>query len=219
MTANLLIDDQPLMLLPLLATAVGLNEAVILQQIHFWVKGAEKRRDERHRIDGHWWVWNDYEDWQRDNFPFWSTRTIQRTVLELENAGLLISVQPKGQDRTKWYRINYDKLYGSIMPNRHDEGAKVARSDNAKVARSKVPNRNVAIRTETLTETPEIKDLHASPKTEGAETKAPRPPVVEKASQATPPPDLATRLDRMRRAHDSTAPQRAAERQARRAGS
>lgn len=218
--SNLLIDDTPLQLLPQLAKAVGLNEAVILQQIHFWVKGAERRRDNRHRLDGHWWVWNDYADWQRDNFPFWSTRTIQRTVLELEARGLLISAQPKGQDRTKWYRIDYDELAKSIMPGRHGHDANLARSDNAKVERSKVPDRDVAIGTETLTETPEIKDLHASPTTEAPNTEATPPhPIaggLSVASEEEPPaPDLTARLERMKRAHDAGVSARAADRQRR----
>lgn len=49
-------------------------------------------------------------------------------------------------------------------------------------------------------------------------TEAPLPPPRPVDSAMAPPPDLAARLERVRKAHDATAPQRAAERQARRAG-
>jgi hypothetical protein len=100
------------MLLPQLAARIGLNEAIVLQQIHFWVKNAERRRDQRHLHDGHWWVWNNYDEWQRDNFPFWHVGTIRRTMYSLtrpaEGPPLVICAQPRGQDRTIWYRVNYD---------------------------------------------------------------------------------------------------------------
>ena len=35
---NLLIDDYPILVLPKLATEIGLNEAIVLQQIHYWLK-------------------------------------------------------------------------------------------------------------------------------------------------------------------------------------
>ncbi|MDR7079859.1 hypothetical protein J2Y03_004917 [Neobacillus niacini] len=38
---------------------VGLNEALVLQQIHYWL-GINK-----HEIEGRKWVYNSYPDWQR----------------------------------------------------------------------------------------------------------------------------------------------------------
>ena len=34
---RLLIDEPPLMVLPSLAAVIGLNEAIMLQQIHYWL--------------------------------------------------------------------------------------------------------------------------------------------------------------------------------------
>lgn len=36
--SKLLLDDEPLVILPKLAAAIGLNEAIILQQLHYWLE-------------------------------------------------------------------------------------------------------------------------------------------------------------------------------------
>ena len=111
---NYLLDCQPLIVLPELACAIGLNEAVVLQQVHYWVKLNEKAN--RNYVQGRYWTFNSYEDWQRQ-FPFWSLRTVKTVFTRLENIGLLVSgnFNEKGFDRTKWYTINYEKL-ASLLP-------------------------------------------------------------------------------------------------------
>ena len=78
--SKLLIPDRPLQVLPSLAVLIGLNEAIVLQQIHYWLSNELNNKI----IDGKKWVYNTYEEWGRQ-FPFWSCRTIQRTMLSLEN--------------------------------------------------------------------------------------------------------------------------------------
>jgi len=101
------------MVLPTLAVATTLNEAIVLQQIHYWLdpRGNKNIKDKKH------WVYNSYKDWERQ-FPFWSQKTIERIVVSLENRGILISKQfnkSKG-DKTKWYTINYEKLNALNTP-------------------------------------------------------------------------------------------------------
>lgn len=36
--SKLLIDDYPIQVLPKLAKEIGLNEAIFLQQVHYWLK-------------------------------------------------------------------------------------------------------------------------------------------------------------------------------------
>lgn len=110
--SKLLLDEQPLVLLPQLAVAVGLNEAIVLQQINYWIKLKEKALARDCFKNGNYWVYNSYEDW-RAQFPFWSTKTIQRTIRNLESLKVLISTDKynaKKYDKTKWYRIDYEKL-------------------------------------------------------------------------------------------------------------
>ncbi len=40
---NLLLDEHPLLVMPKLATLIGLNEAIVLQQVHYWLIGKEQR--------------------------------------------------------------------------------------------------------------------------------------------------------------------------------
>lgn len=115
--SKLLLDEKPLMILPQLAEKIGLNEAIILQQIHYWLLHYEKKQSQRHFRDGHWWVYNTYESWQ-ENFPFWSVATIKRALTRLRKPApgrdaLLITTSQYNQkkyDKTLWYRIDYDAL-------------------------------------------------------------------------------------------------------------
>lgn len=104
---KLLIDDQPLQVLPSLAEAIGLNEALILQQIHWLLLRSKKE------FKGKPWVFNTYEEWQEKHFRFFSISTIRRTINRLEELNLLISSTEFNQmkvDKTKWYTINYEAL-------------------------------------------------------------------------------------------------------------
>ena len=96
--SKLLIPEPPLQILPQLACTIGLNEAIIVQQLHYWSLKAK---------DG--WVYNTYEQWH-EQFPFWSVITIKRTFLKLEQDGIVVSRQSKSTNRKKFYRINYEKL-------------------------------------------------------------------------------------------------------------
>jgi len=107
--SKLLIQESPLTFQPSLAVAIGLNEAIVLQQVHYWIANTKNKGYEQ---DGFKWVYNTYKQWQEENFPFWSENTIQRVFASLEEKGLIISIQPMKSkyDRTKYYRIDYTKL-------------------------------------------------------------------------------------------------------------
>ncbi|MBP1917214.1 putative phage protein (TIGR02220 family) [Lederbergia galactosidilyticus] len=114
--SKLLFDEHPLVILPSLAIHLGLNESIIIQQLHYWVNSNGKTRE------GHKWVYNTYEDWQKQ-FPFWSISTIRRTITKLENADYIIvsNFNKLAIDKTKWYRINYDMLKGLNSPSVQNE--------------------------------------------------------------------------------------------------
>lgn len=103
--SKLLIKENPVMIIPSLAVKIGLNEAVVLQQTHFWLTIS------KHVINGKRWVYNTYLDWQKQ-LPFWSVSTIKRTIHSLERQGYLISGNWNKVilDQTKWYTIDYVKL-------------------------------------------------------------------------------------------------------------
>lgn len=103
--SKLLINENPIMIIPSLALKIGINEAVMLQQVHDWLAKS------KHQKEGRTWIDNTYKDWQ-EHIPFWSESTIKRAVKSLEQQGLLITAnwnQAK-LDNTKWYSIDYEKL-------------------------------------------------------------------------------------------------------------
>ncbi|NYF23632.1 conserved phage C-terminal domain-containing protein [Sporosarcina sp. JAI121] len=126
---NLLIKESPLQVLPSLAMQVGLNEAIILQQLHFRSLISTNVRD------GHKWVYKTYEEWKNDDFPFWSVDTIKRAIRRLEDSGYIISTASYNRmkmDKTKWYRIDYTKL--------HCQGVQDAPSPTAQSSQEKMQN-------------------------------------------------------------------------------
>lgn len=111
---NLLIEEPPLQVLPSLAKSIGLNEAIVLQQIHYWLRKSNNVKD------SHKWIYNSMTNWQKQ-FSFWSLPTVKRVFRSLENQGLLITANynKAGFDKTKWYRIDYEKL--QHMSQRSDQ--------------------------------------------------------------------------------------------------
>ena len=103
-------DDFKLIVNPRLAELLGLNEAVFLQQVHYWLGKNEQK--ERNNHAGRYWCYNSYEDWRKNNFPFWSVDAIRRIVKALVAAGvLLVDNHNKLKiDRTQWYSIDYQRL-------------------------------------------------------------------------------------------------------------
>ncbi|MEM5397897.1 replication protein [Staphylococcus gallinarum] len=103
--SKLLIDDYPIQVLPKLAEEIGLNEAIVLQQMHYWLNTS------KHQHNGKKWIYNSYTSWH-EQFKFWSERTIKRIIYNLEGQDLLLTgnYNKYAFDRTKWYTINYEKL-------------------------------------------------------------------------------------------------------------
>lgn len=88
-----------------LARVIGADKATMISQISYWTE----RTNNLHK--GYKWVYNTAKDWQVQ-FDWLSVKTVQRYLKSLEQMGLLISdnFNKWKIDRTKWYRVNYDKL-------------------------------------------------------------------------------------------------------------
>lgn len=113
---SLLIQEEPLQVLPSLAVAIGLNEAIFLQQLHYWLRHSRNERD------GKLWVYNTFEEWQ-GQMPWWSTRTIMRIVDKLRRRGLVETSANYNRvaiDKTLWYTINYDAALKAALPGVDD---------------------------------------------------------------------------------------------------
>lgn len=123
---NLLIDDYPILVLPKLATEIGLNEAIILQQMHYWINKSNHIHDNKR------WIYNSYKEWEQ-HFPFWSNATIRRTISSLEKQELVLvgNYNKAGFDKTKWYSINYSKLEGVSKRFAQNEQTSCSKRANA----------------------------------------------------------------------------------------
>lgn len=107
--ASLLIDEYPLIVLPQFAAAIGLHEALFVQQLHYWIKDRERKKEPQ--VDGRTWVYNTLEDWL-EQFPFMSKATLRRTIREVEATGLVISDHREGDrwNRRKSYTVDYELI-------------------------------------------------------------------------------------------------------------
>lgn len=104
--SDLLISEPPLQVIPSLAVELkSVDKAIMLQQIHYWLQRSNNI------VDGHRWVYNTAADWQKQ-FPWLTTKTVQRYLKDLCDRGLLITgnYNKANFDRTKWYRIDYSAL-------------------------------------------------------------------------------------------------------------
>lgn len=103
---NLLIDESPMMILPSLAAAIGVNNAIWVQQLHYKLMNTNNVKD------GRKWYFNTLKGWGEE-FIFWSPKTLQRTI-EWSRDNKLVDATSKYNrfktDRTLWYSINYPNL-------------------------------------------------------------------------------------------------------------
>jgi len=110
-----LLDEPPILIYPTLAVALGINKAVVFQQLHFLLNAQKTAKNkytyvaDEHGVE-RWWVYNSYPEWQRDYFPWLSTSTLKGIFVSLEGDKLVLSMQSvkNKSDRRKWYTIDYE---------------------------------------------------------------------------------------------------------------
>ncbi|WFZ86690.1 DNA-binding protein [Citrobacter freundii] len=137
---SMLFNFRPLVINPELATRIGLNEAIVLQQVNYWIN--DKEQGVIH--SGRRWVFNSYESWVKQ-FPFWSADTVKRAFTSLVKQGCLdVEQLNKSQhDRTNYYTINHDcellndveqvpSSNGASCPDRQAQDAPMEEGKNAR---------------------------------------------------------------------------------------
>lgn len=96
-----LVDGEQMSLSQDLAKVVGINGALLLQQLH------EKLEEQGILKNGEIWYCQSYEEWSKQ-LVFWNVPKIMRIIQKLEKLGVIISTNTLNKfstDRTKWYRI------------------------------------------------------------------------------------------------------------------
>ena len=89
----------------------GLSKAIVINQLNYWL-GINQKSGNNFR-DGYYWTYNTYQMWADNDFVFWSADTVKRIFTSLEKIGVVVSTSAYnklGLDKTKWYRIDYDRL-------------------------------------------------------------------------------------------------------------
>lgn len=112
-----LLEEPPISVYPTLAkTFKNVNLAIVFQQLHFLLNVARMSKNKYVYVDGKWWVYNSYTEWQ-EHFPWLATVTIKGLFANLESKGLVISRQGVKDkfDRRKWYTIDYDSYLTYIQ--------------------------------------------------------------------------------------------------------
>ena len=85
-----------------IAKAYGVPEAIMIQNLAFWIKKNEANG--RHFHEGRYWTYNSREAFAKI-FPFWTTRQIGRILDSLREKGVIVTgnYNTSAYDRTMWY--------------------------------------------------------------------------------------------------------------------
>lgn len=96
------------------ALAFGVNGAILLSNLYFWVK--RNRENDVNFHDNRYWTYNTLEAFA-EQFPFWSKDQIKRIMKDLRDKGVVLvgSYNANKYDRTLWYSVDFDKVESMLM--------------------------------------------------------------------------------------------------------
>lgn len=139
----LLFDEQPIVFDRTLAREIGDRHATVLQQVHYWIEVNRKKKNKEVYKDGYYWTYRSIKKWHEEEFDYLSFSTVRRTFDDLIEDGYLITGEYNkfGADRTKWYRVNKDKiskLYEKITNEKHLSNMTNANVQNEQMEMSKM---------------------------------------------------------------------------------
>jgi len=134
---KLLLNESPLIILPSLASEIGLNEAIFTQQLYYWLEKSSTYFDEKK------WVYKSLKEWEKE-FPFWSNSTIKRTINSLKKSEILLikkvypyvfySINEANIDKIKPKLEGQNELLiGQIEPSKSHNDPTKGQSDPRKV--------------------------------------------------------------------------------------
>lgn len=88
-----------------LAARYGLDVAVFIQNIYYWVRKNEANQE--HCYDGRYWAHSSYRGLEKWFEPLWSMQQIKRIVSKCRDQGLLLvgDYNPDGFTHTNWYSV------------------------------------------------------------------------------------------------------------------
>lgn len=116
--SKVLLNSAPMIVPVEIANALGLEQAMLLQQIHYWVQtkleNPQKFQDSKQQ--GHMWVYKSARQ-MHEEMPFLGSESkIKRIIAELKQKMILVvdNFNKHPMDKTGWYRINYQALKNAV---------------------------------------------------------------------------------------------------------
>lgn len=110
-----------------IAKEFGVNEAIVLQNIHYWIE--KNKANGKHFHDGRYWTYNSISAFEK-LFPYWTGNQIRRILERLRAKKVLLTgnYNKSAYDRTIWYSIDYSvtpiwqnsQIKMTELPNQND---------------------------------------------------------------------------------------------------
>ncbi|WP_405329549.1 hypothetical protein [Leeuwenhoekiella sp. LLG6367-2.1] len=93
-----------------LAKEYGVENAVMLQNIHFWCR--KNAANKRNYFEGYFWTYNSQEAFAK-LFDFWSRKQVMRVLKNCQKLGALkvSNFNEKSNNRTHWYAVTESVEY------------------------------------------------------------------------------------------------------------
>lgn len=103
-----------------LAAEIGLNEAILLQNIAYWVKKNEANDVNFH--DGCYWTYNSASAFAK-LYPFWTPRVIKYALAKLQKADYIKTAQynKDKMNHTNWYTLTTRGWWLILKYNPHQQ--------------------------------------------------------------------------------------------------
>lgn len=96
-----------------LCRVIGLNNAIVFQRIFNWCEFNRRNCSKLHFKEGFYWTFNSISKWASEDFDgILGVNAIRKSLNFLVDSGLLIvgNFNVKKFDKTKWYRVNFDRV-------------------------------------------------------------------------------------------------------------
>lgn len=131
---------------PLVAAEVGVNAAVIFQNIYHWVE--KNRANNVHFHDGRYWTYNSLSAFS-EMFPYLTQKQVRTAIQKLKSVGYIISgnYNKVGFDHTTWYALTdagyavLSGVKGQIEPPEKADGqAQTGKSESPEKANQNCPD-------------------------------------------------------------------------------
>jgi hypothetical protein len=96
----------------LFAVLFGTTEAILINNLKFWILKNRANESEEHFHKGHWWTYNSIRAFQ-ELFPMWSEKQISGALTRLKKKEIIITgnFNQSVINHTKWYAFKNEEIF------------------------------------------------------------------------------------------------------------